>query len=62
MKIEFEEVKYSHRAKDKNGKKKQKTFSQTINPWNKKKDGTPKTRSEIFQELVKEAEVWAKTL
>ena len=34
------------------------TFSQTVNPYNKNKDGFPKTRAEIYMELHQEAEEW----
>ncbi len=42
------------------GKKRQKTkkFSQTINPYNKNKDGNVKTREEILVELKAEREKW----
>lgn len=35
-----------------------KTFEQTINPWNKNKDGLPKNRFEILEELRIEAKKW----
>jgi hypothetical protein len=34
------------------------TFEQTINPWNKNKDGNPKTYSEIIVELDEKANNW----
>lgn len=34
------------------------TFEQTMNPWNVKADGTPKTRLDIFAELKAEREAW----
>jgi hypothetical protein len=34
------------------------TFTQTINPFNKNADGDPKTYAEIWKELGIEAEVW----
>ena len=46
--------------KDENGKRHQKTktFSQTINPFNKNTDGTIKTESEIYEELDKQRTGW----
>lgn len=42
------------------GKKvrRQRTFSQTLNPWNKNADGQPKTDLEITSELRAQAEEW----
>lgn len=37
-----------------------KKFFQTINPWNKRKDGLPKTVSDIHHEIVVEADAWRK--
>lgn len=61
MRINFEEV--SIKATKKwvdNGKKRQetKTFSQTINPFNKDKDGTVKTRAQIMSEISLERKLW----
>jgi len=61
--ITFDEVKHCCK---KNGKcpvcearrARSKTFAQTLNPYNKNKDGIPKTRSEIHAELVQQAENW----
>jgi len=39
--------------------RRQRTFEQTINPYNRNADGTVKTRAEIRQELITEARVWA---
>lgn len=39
-------------------KRKQKKFSQTINPFNKNKDGLPKTKKEILIELKDRIEKW----
>lgn len=36
----------------------QRTFSQTLNPFNKKKNGQVKTRRDISDELTQEAEKW----
>jgi hypothetical protein len=41
--------------------RRQRTFEQTINPYNRNADGTVKTRAEIRQELITEAAVWADT-
>lgn len=43
-----------------NGKPRQKTmtFEQTINPFNKDKDGFPKTREQIMHELKRERDRW----
>lgn len=62
--IRFEEV---TRGAQKNlpcpdcGKKvrRQRTFSQTINPWNKNAAGEPKTWQEIQDELKVDAAKWA---
>lgn len=59
--LTFEEVRYKaiKRIKTENGwKLRQKTFSQTISPFNKNGDGSVKTRHDIHVELVAEAEVW----
>jgi hypothetical protein len=34
------------------------TFTQTVNPWNKNADGEIKTRHEIYAELKAEANAW----
>jgi len=36
-----------------------KKFYQTLNPFNKKKDGTPKEVDDIYQELRAELKVWS---
>ena len=60
--IRFEVVKYPAKRylKCLCGKqlKRTKIFEQTINPYNKNKDGVVKTRNEIWQELRIEAEKW----
>ncbi len=38
--------------------RRQRTFSQTINPWNRTADGRVKTRSDIMAELGAEIEEW----
>lgn len=42
------------------GKKvrRQKTFTNTVNPWNVNEDGTPRTRDEIWEVLRNKASVW----
>jgi len=57
----FEEVKYtSTKYVMVDGKKmrRQKTFSQTLNPFNTKPDGTVKNRMDIHRELVAQAKEW----
>ena len=58
----FDEVKMQGRKNSKCacGKRvtRQHTFSQTINPFNKNKDGEIKTRQEINEELRAEIEAW----
>ncbi len=58
----FEELKLSatRRWKDENGKRRQETkqFSQTLNPYNKNKDGMVKSRSEIWAELHAARTAW----
>lgn len=45
------------------GKMKQKTFSATINPFNKDPNtGVPRTRSQIVELLRQEAEEWKRSL
>lgn len=62
MRINFEEVSLvaTKRWTDESGKKKQKTkkFYQTISPFNKNKDGTVKTRDQIFEEVKLERDMW----
>lgn len=43
-----------------NGKRRQtsRKFFQTINPFNTKPDGTPKTRSDIMAELEQQRNAW----
>lgn len=41
-------------------KKRQKTFYQTINPFNVNAEGLVKTRQEIMKELIAEGEAWKK--
>mgnify|MGYP000017638098 CR=1 FL=1 len=58
MKINFKEVSITAYAKNKNGKRRQKKFWQTLNPFNKNESGSPKTREEILVELQVDANNW----
>ncbi len=63
MVFNYEEVKLrgTKNCKCKKCRKKlrrQKTFSQTINPWNKTATGTVKTRDEILKSLRDEIREW----
>lgn len=64
MRYTFEEIttKRTKRWTDKNGKKRQqtKTFTQTVNPFNKTKSGRVKTRAEIMKEVHVQADAWVK--
>lgn len=61
--LNFDEVSIRRvkRWTDENGKRRQMTrkFFQTINPFNRRPDGAPKTRAEIMVELKAEADAWA---
>lgn len=35
-------------------------FFQTLNPWNKDKNGEPKTREQIYKELTQKVKEWEK--
>ena len=58
----FDVVKYQRTKKGKCACGKQltrsRTFNQTINPYNRDKDGNVKSRNCIHVELVKEADEW----
>lgn len=58
----FEEVSITavKRWKDETGKKRQETrkFYQTLNPYNKNADGTPKSCEQILTELKAERDAW----
>lgn len=60
--ITFEVVKYTAtkrvRCPDGRTRTRQRTFEQTINPFNKGADGAVKTRPEILEELRAEAAAW----
>jgi hypothetical protein len=45
---------------DKDGRRRQKTekFYQTVNPFNKNKDGSLKTREQIYKEVCQERDKW----
>lgn len=55
-------TKRTKRWKDKDGKKRQvtKKFYQTLNPFNKNKNGSVKNESEIWKEINEEADSWMK--
>jgi hypothetical protein len=38
--------------------RRQRTFSETINPWNRNPDGTQKTSREVFASVSAKAEDW----
>ena len=59
--IKFETVKRTARKTvivDGKKRKRQKTFEQTINPFNKNPDGSVKTRADIIKELNSECRKW----
>jgi hypothetical protein len=62
MLVEFEELKVrgqkSMKCADGKRRTRQVTFTQTINPWNVNKEGNPKTKDEIFEELRKQLFEW----
>lgn len=39
-------------------RKRQKTFYQTVNPWNKNDDGSVRTRTEIYNDIGREIAEW----
>lgn len=43
-------------------RKRQKTFEQTINPFNRNAAGQPKTRREIWKELDEQSRAWQPTM
>ncbi len=62
MRVNFQEVsvKGTRRWKDAEGKKRQQTkkFFQTISPFNKNADGSPKTREQILIQIKAERDAW----
>lgn len=63
MRVTFEEVKtWGNRTIVVDGKKKrqQKTFTQTINPYNRNPDGTVKTYAEVLESVNSERDAWVK--
>lgn len=61
MRIQFEEIKLkATRRWKENGKRRRetKTFSQTINPFNRDEAGNVKTREQIWRELHEAANEW----
>jgi hypothetical protein len=66
MRVTFEEVKYTGKKTGKCpvcGKNctRSKVFFQTINPFNKKEDGTLKDRHDIYEEEGIKLQEWKKT-
>ena len=61
---EFDEVSVKHtkRWTDENGKRRQetRTFFQTLNPYNRLPDGTPKSRQDIMVEITAARDSWIK--
>lgn len=62
--IKFDKVEYQAfkvgQCKCGKTRRRQKTFWQTQNPFNKNKKGKIKTRDEIYDELIKEAQAWGR--
>lgn len=60
MRFQEVKVKATRRWTDAQGKKRQqtRTFMQTVNPFNKNANGTPKSREEIMVELRAERDGW----
>ena len=62
MRVNFEEIsiKAVKKWKDEKGRRQQKTkcFSQTLNPFNKDKNGCTKSRALIMMEIRKERNLW----
>lgn len=53
-------VKAVHKWTDENGKKRQKTktFSQTLNPYNRNPDGSIRTKADIYSVICAERDAW----
>ena len=64
MRVNFQEValKATKRWTDASGKKRQQTkkFWQTISPFNKAADGSPKSREQVMQEIKAQRDEWMK--
>ena len=58
MRYNFSKVQLVGVGKTKSGKKRQKTFYQTLNPYNLNESGECKTAKEINVELKAEIEKW----
>jgi hypothetical protein len=60
--VRFEQVSVTatRRWKDARGRKRQETkqFWQSINPWNVRADGLPKTRADILREVTEQRDDW----
>jgi hypothetical protein len=62
MRLVFEgiSVKGVKTWRDASGKRRrqQKTFSQTLNPYNRNSNGSTKTKAEIYKELLAKRDAW----
>lgn len=54
----YEKLTHYATAKTKSGKRRQKTFWQTLSPFNKNPDGSVKDRKDVFRSLREEAAAW----
>ena len=53
----FPEIKYKAQRL-RGGKRQQKTFTATENPWNRDAKGNPKAREQIWDDLKAQAQAW----
>ncbi|MDR3464207.1 MAG: hypothetical protein P4L76_18035 [Beijerinckiaceae bacterium] len=63
--VTFDEVKAvgtRYEVVDGKKRRRQKTFYQTVNPFNKNADGSVKTRAEVYVAVKAEAHAWENTL
>ena len=63
--VTFDEVKAvgtRYEVIDGKKRRRQKTFYQTVNPFNKNADGSVKTRAEVYAAVRAEARAWENTL
>lgn len=54
----FQEVKVKATRFSETGKRQQKTFTATVNPWNKNADGSAKSEQQVRDDLRTEAAAW----
>ena len=59
--LKIKKIKYGYCDKCNKKYQESRTFSQTINPWNKNSDGSIKTHHDIYKELDIQADEWLKT-